>query len=280
VQTEDKGLATPLILSLVYDRGTILASRRVPYDDIIESGFEEAVLAERLQKQHNLICAAVRAGRIEDLKKMTADARPKRTAGGSKRKKKPARAQSPATASVATVESILETIPGIPRPSGPTFEADAARPIPRPRFDLPLPPPIKTPTIEPLLEDGIEIVEDDLVHVDAVEFMSDLVGKARPTNNKLSLEFLGTTQFRSGEKRTISIMVCRGSHRKVVPDAQVMIKVLGSSFRPMIFHALTDDNGLAKLHMQFPAFKAGRATIMVRALSDGEEVEVRESIMQ
>src|SRR5215467_10303447 len=71
VQTEDKGLQTPIILSLVYIGGAILASKRAPYDDLIASGFDKQVLAERLQRQHKLICAAVLAGRIEDLKRMS-----------------------------------------------------------------------------------------------------------------------------------------------------------------------------------------------------------------
>jgi hypothetical protein len=70
VQTEDKGLQTPIILSLVYSGGAILASKRAPYDDLIAEGFSQEVLAERLQRQHKLICAAVHAGRIEDLKQM------------------------------------------------------------------------------------------------------------------------------------------------------------------------------------------------------------------
>lgn len=70
VQTEDKGLRTPLILSLVYTGGAILASKRSAYDDLIASGFEEKVLVERLERQHKLICAAVHAGRIEELKRM------------------------------------------------------------------------------------------------------------------------------------------------------------------------------------------------------------------
>jgi hypothetical protein len=71
VQTEDKGLQTPIILSLVYTGGAILASKRSPYDDLISRGFDESVLTARLQRQHKLICAAVHAGRIEDLKRMT-----------------------------------------------------------------------------------------------------------------------------------------------------------------------------------------------------------------
>lgn len=68
VQTEDKGLQTPIILSLVYTGGAILASKRAPYDDLIAEGFSQEALAERLQRQHKLICAAVHAGRIEELK--------------------------------------------------------------------------------------------------------------------------------------------------------------------------------------------------------------------
>lgn len=70
VQTEDKGLDTPIILSLVYTGGAILASKRSPYDDLIANGFDKEVLVERLQRQHKLICAAVHAGRIEELKRL------------------------------------------------------------------------------------------------------------------------------------------------------------------------------------------------------------------
>ncbi len=71
VQTEDKGINTPLILSLVYLDGAILASKRTPYDDLLGPGFDQAILAKRLQRQHKLICAAVRAGRIEELKRFS-----------------------------------------------------------------------------------------------------------------------------------------------------------------------------------------------------------------
>ena len=72
VQTEDKGLDTPVILSLVYSGGAILASKRSSYEDLVARGFDETVLAARLQRQHKLICAAVHAGRIDDLKQLGA----------------------------------------------------------------------------------------------------------------------------------------------------------------------------------------------------------------
>ncbi|MGH9971160.1 MAG: hypothetical protein ACREBG_25665 [Pyrinomonadaceae bacterium] len=70
VQTEDKGLESPLILSLVYSGGAILASKRSRYEDLIASGFSDEALAERLKRQHRLICAAILAGRLEELKRM------------------------------------------------------------------------------------------------------------------------------------------------------------------------------------------------------------------
>ncbi len=72
VQTEDKGLDTPLILSLVYSGGAILASKRSRYEDLIASGFSDEALSERLKRQHLLICAAIHAGRVVDLKRMAA----------------------------------------------------------------------------------------------------------------------------------------------------------------------------------------------------------------
>ena len=77
VQTEDKGLDAPIILSLVYSGGTILASKRSPYQDLIAEGFSDELLAERLKRQHRLICAAIHSGRIDDLKKMSGRAKGK-----------------------------------------------------------------------------------------------------------------------------------------------------------------------------------------------------------
>jgi len=72
VQTEDKGLNNPLIISLVYLGGKVVASKSSKYRDIIADKFDEEILAERLKRQHRLICAAIQVGRIEELKQMTA----------------------------------------------------------------------------------------------------------------------------------------------------------------------------------------------------------------
>jgi hypothetical protein len=109
IQTEDKGLKTPLILSLVYTGGEILASRRTPYDDLISSGFDERVLAERLDRQHKLICAAIKAGRIEDLKRLGA----KKSEKTPKRKKPSTNEVAPAVTSEDENETTATAAPPI-----------------------------------------------------------------------------------------------------------------------------------------------------------------------
>lgn len=111
VQTEDKGLDTPLILSLVYTGGAILASKRSPYDDLIAAGFNEKILSERLQRQHKLICAAIHTGRIEDLKRMGhRDAEPRAATENARE----AQAKTPAPTETQTAPPVPTPATGAP----------------------------------------------------------------------------------------------------------------------------------------------------------------------
>ncbi len=61
VQTEDKGLDNPIIETLVYRGGEILAARRSSYADLAAKGVDEAVVAQRIEAQHNDVIADVRS---------------------------------------------------------------------------------------------------------------------------------------------------------------------------------------------------------------------------
>ena len=112
VQTEDKGLAAPVILSLVYVGGAILASKRSPYDDLVAAGYNAQVLAERLQRQHKLICAAINAGRIEDLKRLQQRATALQAEAGAPHQKQPEVEQTPAEdADVPVLDIPVQVLP-------------------------------------------------------------------------------------------------------------------------------------------------------------------------
>jgi hypothetical protein len=76
------------------------------------------------------------------------------------------------------------------------------------------------------------------------------------------------------------VLVKRGNAENGLSGALVMVKVFGTSFRPLIFHAKTDSNGVAVVYLQLPHFSGGRAAVLVRAMSGGDEAELRRSISQ
>lgn len=273
VQTEDKGLPSRKIISLVYDRGTILASKRTNYDDLAAEDVVEATVAERVQKQHKLICAAIRAGRINELKAMTARASAAKAAEASQAQPEPVQAVVPTPVARVETQRIVTFTPP---------ETPAEPPIAAP-IELPASVVTQEFTADeffdaPIFED-VEIIEDDiLLPAEAVAVVSELSGKERPANQKLSIELLGESKFKGGDRVTVTAMICRGTDRKVVADAQIMIKVLGSSFRPVIFHANTDSNGVARVHLQLPHFTSGRAALLLRASHGGEEIELRRMV--
>ncbi|HVE59865.1 MAG TPA: hypothetical protein VNB22_23835 [Pyrinomonadaceae bacterium] len=305
VQTEDKGVETPLILSLVYDRGTILASKRTLYDDLMQSGFDEKVLAERLQKQHKLICAAVRAGRIEELKKMTAkDAALKKEAKLSNghaplvtppqtdikpevRNIQPPQylpnnanfANAPAAAQELKPQIQTEVkedfAPAIPQPKETFVPA-----IPQPKEELIWDLPLEIIDEDFIVDVGNIIEAETILSADAVEIFTGTDNLAKAKKDSLEIEFLNETAFKAGERKTLNIRVFRGISTNFISEAQVMVKVLGSSFRPLIFHAKTNETGVAVVHLQLPQFRSGRGAILVRAISDGEEAELRQIVRQ
>jgi hypothetical protein len=65
VQTEDKGTANPVIESLVYVGGEIVASKRTPYRELLTGGAGEAELVERVERQHHRMILDVRQGRYD-----------------------------------------------------------------------------------------------------------------------------------------------------------------------------------------------------------------------
>jgi hypothetical protein len=310
VQTEDKGLETPFILSLVYVGGAILASKRAPYDDLIGAGFDQTTLGERLQRQHKLICAAINAGRIEDLKRMS-----QRDTG-----------QQPIIAAPALA---------VDQPNGDeTFAARLTYDLNEPCEPSPIQPtPIQPTPIQPPTETHAATVEHDVsnaaIESDKIESdkivaapqeqrdapvteasevagaqatqaggtlvaaaadvaralherIEDRATEAVPVeiDDALHVELLGEKDYHAGEMVTLRVAVLRGAFgfREIVRDANVTVKVLGTEFRPLILTSKTDVDGLAVVHVWLPRFSKGRAAILVRANSDGCSAELRRII--
>jgi hypothetical protein len=276
VQTEDKGLDTPLILSLVYVGGAILASKRSPYNDLIASGFSEKALTERLQRQHKLICAAVHAGRIEDLKRMgerdaaSRDTEPHSASNLTEGTSKESEDISISVPASSPGESPLKSTP----PAGDSIKADAdggSRKVAKSSTTTPV--GRKASTTAPS-------ASTEPARLKASKEGEKTNADALPDGLYLSL-LDDQGEFRAGELVTIRVHTSRSKDGRVpMAGASVTVKVLGTTFRPVILPATTDKEGIAVVRATLPRFTSGRAAILIRAVADGNEAELRRIIQQ
>lgn len=366
VQTEDKGLDTPLILSLVYVGGAIIAAKRTPYEDLLSKGFDEKVLTERLQRQHKLICAAIKAGRVEDLKRMSGEAatEPTQAANGEVRKpagsrrRKPATAQPRAENGVAVEDAAKDKAAEVKADEVKEAKADKGRAVDggavngkKSAVEEPQPAQAfeaektqagevekkRTPSdgvVHPAfgldiltnLSDEISALGEEQERAAALSTRESRAAQQQPTaraDEKVRVEIVPLSaganepevlkveplpfafqgapvapepeppqelylsllddegDFRAGQLATIKVHVGRGAYgRSPVAGAAVTVKILGTTFRPLILTTDTDDRGLAIIRALLPRFNSGRAALIIRATSGEEFSELRRIIHQ
>ena len=312
VQTEDKGLDTPIILSLVYVGGAILASKRAPYEDLIEQGFSDEVLSERLKRQHRLICAAINSGRINDLKKMGArpaetletsapvvveDEAPEVEPAGSVEEVQAPEIIEEDFEIIQEAPEVIEEAPEIIEGTPEIFEI-----VNESQFEKPTPvvaafdefefepissqvwsPPEK---IEPPPSPEPEIVTSVVVDgpLDEAYTVHDSRAHGAPKevskDEGLVIILLDDEEFNAGETRILRVLVVkrRGDDEKPVSSVNVSIKILGTAFRPLIYSIKTDRDGVAAVPTQIPIFTSGRAAVLIRAVAKEQAAELRRVI--
>ncbi|HEX8708725.1 MAG TPA: hypothetical protein VF723_10825 [Pyrinomonadaceae bacterium] len=283
VQTEDKGLDSPLILSLVYVGGAILASKRTPYQDLISAGFDETKLAERLHRQHKLICAAIHAGRIEDLKRQT-----ERDSGA-----RAARTNPPAASDAAAFEPPAQGVrPPAPVDTQPKPPPDAQRAAPPSLAEPPLagsPPgesqrPVEATPQHPGEQPQAAEPGPRTTQVPVGEVLDHAVlvpAEATEIADELHLSLIEEKKLNAGEFVKLQVRIGRGAEgREPVPNATVTLKVLGTSFRPLIFSVKTTKDGIATFYTMLPYFTTGRAAILLSVSEDGHKYELRRMVHQ
>lgn len=267
VQTEDKGLDSPIILSLVYSGGTILASKRSPYADLIEQGFSDEALAERLKRQHRLICAAIHSGRINDLKKMS----------GRAKKEAPAPVSEPAPPEPEPEPEVEPEVEAAPAAAEESFEIEY---WPMEQQWTPPPPPapkeeVEEPVAEVVADDDEVTSEQFLVEEPATEPLDQEI---QPDG--LAIGLLDDEQFYSGERYTLRVLISNWlkGEEKPVANAAVSIKILGTTFRPLIYSLKTESDGVATVITDVPQFSSGRAAVLVRVVVKDQAAELRRVI--
>ena len=264
VQTEDKGLNSPLILSLVYSGGEILASKRVPYGDLIAAGFNEEDLAQRLKRQHRLICAAIKAGRLDELKRMGV------------------RADVPLVGPASQTE---------------ISSAIIAEPVDEVKVEAAL--PVEGMVANETAGDAtVEIPQDESLRAEVAkrskQTSSDQdsaytvydprrqspLGEVEVPKEGLAVTLMGEQDLNAGDAVTLRILVEKrtATTQKPISGVSLSVKILGTTFRPQIHSVRTGRDGIGVVAAQIPSFTSGRAALLIRAVIEDQSTEVRRVI--
>ena len=251
VQTEDKGIQNPLIESLIYVKGAILDSHRTHYRDFLESqAFSESILQKILECQHRQIVVALKTCQFQIGLNLRAyvDGNFVFKFDGTR------------------VESASETIT-----LSPAAKVSQKKDTSGTRFNtkefsktkqVVAPKPASVPEIgrdssrhQPQLEKNSNRIEF------AIE-ASELAGS---TEQGIEICVDGSKEFIGGSHVDLKLYVQVRQNRARVENAQVIVKIIGTTFSPRLYAGKTDKNGCLHMNFNLPSYSVGSAALIVQA---------------
>lgn len=264
VQTEDKGLKNPLILSLIYVKGAILDAFRIRYHDFLASDrFSEALLQKILEFQHRQIVGAIKRGKyrkgmaLEDyvegdfVFRLASAAEPTTAL-------KPESARPPVSPPTAVAQA------EVAEPSRPT--------VPAPLFDSVPPDLPHFPARSRLSLNSLQVAEpppppsQGLLAVDISEVSGD---------QGIEICVEGTKDFVAGEQVDLQLYVQSRQGRMRLENVQVVIKLIGTTFSPRLYAGKTDRFGCLHMSFSLPMFSGGSAALIIQVSTSIGNDEVK-----
>jgi len=261
VQTEDRRTDDPAFESLVYVGGSIVAKKLTPYSDKLSEGATEEAIASLLKRQHQVIIAAIKAGRIEELIQHTL-----------KRRREVQRMPSSAELPSVPVEASMES----PKQEPPSF-------TPKPVAPEALAPPASVQSSEPSsstpdyskFKNAIPTAptssESGVLNLDQV--ISDYKQRGEA---KLEVRVLAPEAFIAGKNIALRVQVTYNTKPEF--DAIVTVKIIGTAFKPQVVIGRVGRDGVASFSLVVPGFSSGTAAIVIEARSTRGRGELKNLI--
>ena len=262
VQTEDRGVANPIVESLVYVGGQILLSKRSPYSDLVSEGkADEPAVRQLMDLQHRRIIEAIRRGRFDD-----AFASASGAPGAPAPEAAPAKVEAPLSpAAAAAAAAILAGGPGsgaIPRPP-----ASGAVPMPHPSGAVPK-PPVSGAVAKAAV--GADRSLDQVI----IEYLA-----AEAASERLELNLVKGGELVSGESVSLSVRASTSLTDRAVAGAHITLRVV-SNVGPtqILYRGVTGGDGLVKVTATLPDIGNGNAALIVSATSGLGNQEIKQLI--
>jgi hypothetical protein len=272
VQTEDKGREKALLETLVYRGGTIIAAKRTSYADHLAAGtLNDGVLGDMLKKQHQIIVAIIRAGKVEELIRASQKAAQREPAAEAPR---PERARPEPPPAVAAQYAEIDEPEPFADPFPPT---EPARTPPAHAWAAQLTREPQAVELDAAGRAVIQRVTGPLTgELDLDKIISDYL-QSGLQREKLRLRLLGRSDFLAGDSVVLQVQATRGTGQ-AIEGASIVVKVIGTAFKPQIYPGRTDREGIASFNIALPTFTAGSAAVVVQASSKYGDGEIKHLI--
>lgn len=252
VQTEDKGLQSPIILSLVYRAGTILAAKRTAYHNLIQNGVvDEPAVAQILNRQHQILVAAIQSGKSGKLAELS--------------RQQGERGNSVTTGASPSLPPSLATVPPSVAQGGGS-QATAALP----KKSVPTPGKA-VESVRP-----ITAIQEGRT-AESLTFDQIIAGYLQniPVTEQLRVEVLYPSKFRAGDAVTVRAAILSGGTNPTA-GVQVMLQILGTKIEAQTCVGKTDLQGLVSFQVKIPIFTSGAAALILKAQApNGQEAEAK-----
>jgi hypothetical protein len=304
VQTEDRGRNNPVLESLIYIGGTIVAKKLTPYADKLNQGADDQMITGLLKRQHQVIIAAIKTGRVHELMQHYASQRviekPEPVADPGEAKE--AKAAKPKRNSGDFPKRNSGDFPKRNSGNHPKRNSDhlpSAPAQPPSRFINPTqerPPAMRTTSMlgsprRPELPQAKPAAPPPPASLEARPTstsarrptgtldLDQVINEYLKRNNeqgKLDLKVITPSVFVAG--KTVGLRVQVLFNATVEPEAVVTIKIIGTAFKPQVYIGRAGRDGLANFNLSLPSFTAGTAAIVIEAQSNRGRGELKHLI--
>lgn len=246
VQTEDKGRGNPLIESVVYVAGRVVATKRLSYALLLEEGKGDPEIAALMDLQHRTVLAAIKAGRFD----------------GKLLEFKGAAGFGGATAKPENLETHAQTIM---QTGAIAVEALGVSLAALPA-ELPQLPEV------PQTADSEEADNSPTLDQVILDYLS-----TEAEHEQLVLALDSQEEMQPGTVNNLTLRAYSSKSGLPLAGVQVSVKMLSTVADPRtLLVAETDDVGALEMRLDVPVFARGSAALIISGASDLGRAEIKQ----
>lgn len=252
VQTEDKGRGNPLIESVVYVAGRVVATKRLSYALLLEEGKGDPEIAALMDLQHRTVLAAIKAGRFD----------------GKLLEFKGAAGFGGATAKPENLETHAQTIM---QTGAIAVEALGASLAALPA-ELPQLPQVPQVPQTPQTADSEEAEYSPTLDQVILDYLS-----TEAEHEQLVLALDSQEEMQPGTVNNLTLRAYSSKSGLPLAGVQVSVKMLSTVADPRtLLVAETDDVGALEMRLDVPVFARGSAALIISGASDLGRAEIKQ----